>query len=144
MNSICIKLIPSLLLLASAAFGAREDVLLQADREFAQATGARGAEGFISYFAEEVALLPKNSAPVVGKAAAAEMIRRGWAQPGYSLTWIPLHAELAQSGELGYTYGTYERKFVQDGKPATETGKYVTMWKRQRDGKWKVILDMGN
>ncbi len=138
------KLTIALLLFAAAAFSAREDVLLQADREFAQAAAARGAEGFISYFADEVTLLAKDGAPIVGKASASAVMRRAWALPQYSLTWAPLHAELAKSGELGYTYGTYERKFLQDGKPFTETGKYVTMWKRQRDGKWKVILDLGN
>ena len=138
------KLIASLLLFAVAALGAREDLLLQADREFAQAAAARGAEGFISFFAEEVTLLGKEGAPIVGKAAASAVIRRGWALPQYTLTWTPLHAELAKSGELGYTYGTYERKFLQDGKPFRETGKYVTAWKKQRDGKWKVILDLGN
>jgi ketosteroid isomerase-like protein len=138
------KLLVCILLLAAAAPAAREDVLLQGDREFARATAARGAEGFISFFAEEVTLLPKNGPPIQGKAAASEVIRRGWAQPGYSLAWTPLHAELARSGEIGYTYGTYERKVQQDGKPGTETGKYVTMWKRQRDGTWKVTLDMGN
>ena len=131
-------------LLAQAVPGAREDVLLQADRDFAKATAARGAEGFISYFADDVTLLPKNGAPITGKVAAAEVIRKGWARPGYSLTWTPVHAELAKSGEIGYTFGTYERKFQQDGKPAIETGKYLTVWKRQSDGKWKVALDMGN
>jgi ketosteroid isomerase-like protein len=33
---------------------------------------------------------------------------------------------------------------LKDGQPTTETGKYVTVWKKQKDGSWKVALDMGN
>jgi ketosteroid isomerase-like protein len=133
-----------LLLFAAAAFAAREDVLIQADKDFAKAAAERGAEGFLSFFAGDATILPKNGAPVTGQAALREAFRQNWAQPGYSLAWTPLKAELSRSGEIGYTYGTYERKRLVDGKPVTETGKYVTIWKRQRDGKWKVVLDMGN
>jgi ketosteroid isomerase-like protein len=133
-----------LLLCAAAAFAAREDVLIQADKAFAQAAAERGAEGFLSFFADDATILPKNGAPIAGKSALREAFRQTWAQPGYSLAWMPLKAELSRSGEIGYTYGTYERKRIVDGKPVTETGKYVTIWKRQRDGRWKVVLDMGN
>jgi len=125
-------------------FAAREDVLLQADRDFAKAAAERGAEGFLSFFADDGTILPKNGQPISGKEALGAVFRKTWSRPGYSLQWTPLKAELARSGEIGYTYGTYERKWIEDGKPANETGKYVTVWRRQRDGKWKVILDMGN
>lgn len=132
------------LLCAVAALAAREDVLLQADKDFAKAAAARGAGGFLSFFAGDAAILPKNGAPITGLDRLGAAFRETWAQPGYSLQWTPLKAELAKSGEIGYTYGTYERRRMVDGKPVTETGKYVTIWRRQRDGKWKVIVDMGN
>jgi ketosteroid isomerase-like protein len=133
------------LLFAMSLFAAGpEDVLLQADKDFAKAAAARGAEGFLSFFAEDGTILPKDGAPLKGKAALGEAFRKTWAQPGYSLAWMPLRAELARSGEIGYTYGTYERKRRAGGKPVIETGKYVTIWRKQEDGTWKVILDMGN
>ena len=135
----------ALLCFCCAAMAAsREDVLLQADKDFAKAAAARGADGFLSYFAEDATILPKGGAPLTGRAKLGEAFRETWAQPSYSLAWTPLKAELAKSGELGYTYGTYERKRIVDGKPVTETGKYVTIWRRQKDGSWKVIVDMGN
>ena len=131
-------------LLAATLFAAKEDVLIQADKDFCKATADRGADGFLSYFADGATILPKNGNPITGRAALTPVFQETWAQPGYSLQWVPLKAELAKSGELGYTYGTYERKRMVDGKPVTETGKYTTVWRKQRDGKWKVILDMGN
>jgi ketosteroid isomerase-like protein len=61
------------------------------------------------------------------------------------LTWTPVHADMAASGDLGYTYGTYEfRSIGKAGKPSIEYGKYVSIWKKQKDGSWKVVMDMGN
>ncbi len=121
-----------------------EDVLIQADKDFAKAAAARGADGFLSFFAEDGTILPKNGAPLTGKAALADAFRDTWAQTGFSLEWTPLKAELAASGDLGYTYGTYVRKRIVKDEPVTETGKYVTIWRKQKDGSWKVILDMGD
>ncbi len=139
------KMAAVLLFCVLAAFAAGpEDVLIQADKAFAKAAAARGADGFLSFFAEDGTILPKNGAPLTGKAALASAFRETWAQPGFSLEWTPLKAELAASGDLGYTYGTYVRKRIANGEPVTETGKYVTIWRKQKDGSWKVILDMGD
>ena len=130
--------------LAATAPAAKEDVLIQADKDFAKAAAERGVEGFLSFFAEDSTILPKMAAPITNKAGITAAHRKNWAQPGFSLEWTPLKAVLARSGELGYTYGTYVRKILEDGKQVTETGKYVTIWRRQRDGSWKVELDTGN
>ena len=46
---------------------------------------------------------------------------------------------------LGYTYGNYIFKHKDKaGKLITDYGKYTSIWKKQRDGSWKVVLDMGN
>jgi ketosteroid isomerase-like protein len=52
---------------------------------------------------------------------------------------------MAASGDLGYTYGNYQLKAKdKDGKVVTRYGKYASIWKKQKDGSWKVVLDMGN
>jgi ketosteroid isomerase-like protein len=62
------------------------------------------------------------------------------------LRWKPLLAEVATSGDLGYTTGTYELSLpgANGAAPRARTGKYVTIWKRQSDGTWKFVLDGGN
>src|SRR5215831_12755533 len=94
----------ALLLCVTAALAAREDVLIQADKDFAKAAAARGAEGFLSFFADDASILPKNGAPVTGKEALGAVFRKVWSQPGYSLQWTPLKAELSKSGDIGYTF----------------------------------------
>ncbi|MGC1452130.1 MAG: nuclear transport factor 2 family protein, partial [Candidatus Sulfotelmatobacter sp.] len=61
------------------------------------------------------------------------------------LTWTPVGADISGSGDLGYTYGNYEfHAKAKDGKPVVQYGKYTSIWKQQKDGSWKVVLDMGN
>jgi ketosteroid isomerase-like protein len=61
------------------------------------------------------------------------------------LLWAPVGADISSSGDLGYTYGTYEfHSKSKDGKASVEYGKYTSIWKLQRDGNWKIVLDMGN
>jgi ketosteroid isomerase-like protein len=45
-------------------------------------------------------------------------------------------------GDTAYETGKYNYEYTEKGKPATEEGRYVTMWKRQSDGAWKLSLDM--
>ena len=64
---------------------------------------------------------------------------------GTTLTWTPVHAEMAASGDLGYTYGNYVYTAKnKEGKSVTSYGKYTSIWKKQKGGAWKVVVDMGN
>ena len=138
--------LPMLLLMGSLAFAqADPSVLIQADTDFCRAAAARGAEGFVSFFAPDASILPAKSSVVTGIDALREVYRKVWATPGFSLAWKPLKAEMARSGDLGYTFGTYERKYRNAaGETVAETGKYMTIWKKQADGSWKAAVDMGN
>ena len=61
-----------------------------------------------------------------------------------SLTWRPLFAAMSASADLGYTTGPAEwRKEKEDAKPSGY-GQFVTIWKKEKDGEWKVALDAGS
>lgn len=51
--------------------------------------------------------------------------------------------DLWLDGDTAYETGTYSYKFQENGKPVNEEGRYVTIWKRQSDGSWKIASDMG-
>ena len=66
-------------------------------------------------------------------------------QGDYTLDWSPQYAEVAKSGELGYTWGTYSLTYMdQNGEEQKSYGKYLNIWKKQADGNWKVAIDIGN
>jgi len=47
-------------------------------------------------------------------------------------------SEAARSGDLGYTWGTYTTK----ARGKAEGGFYVRIWARERNGQWKLALDV--
>jgi ketosteroid isomerase-like protein len=59
----------------------------------------------------------------------------------FILSWKPAFEMIAESGELGYTYGYYTRTIKATG--VVSRGTYVTIWKKQKDGSWKFVLDTG-
>jgi ketosteroid isomerase-like protein len=68
-----------------------------------------------------------------------------FAPDGPTLTWAPSRGEVIGAGDLGYTVGrSVYRSKGADGKPTERHGQYVTVWKKQADGTWKVIYDTGS
>ena len=59
------------------------------------------------------------------------------------LQWQPTWAVMSASGDFGYTTGPWEsRPDIKDEKPSAY-GHFVTVWKKQRDGSWKFVVDLG-
>jgi ketosteroid isomerase-like protein len=129
---------------SGATAKAGTETLLQLEADFMKAASERGSQGYMSYYAEDAAELPNGEAMLQGKDNIAKTM--GFLdQKDNHLTWTPVHADMAASGDLGYTYGTYEfHSLDKDGKPSASYGKYASIWKKQKDGNWKVVMDMGN
>ncbi len=61
-----------------------------------------------------------------------------------TLTWEPSYADVSVSGDLGYSWGIWiSRGDGPDGKPAERRGIYLTIWRKQADGRWKFVFDGG-
>ena len=130
--------------LASSQSSDGTSALVKLEREFMQATADHGSQGYLSYYAEDAVELPNGHALLRGKAEVAKTM--GFLDnPRNHLFWTAVDGGISASGDLGYTYGTYEfRSRDKDGRLSSTYGKYATIWRKQRDGSWKVVLDMGN
>jgi ketosteroid isomerase-like protein len=59
------------------------------------------------------------------------------------LAWQPAYAGMAASGDMGFTTGPWEAKAdIKDEKPGAY-GHFMTVWKKQADGSWKFVVDLG-
>jgi|SRR5579863_6837220 len=118
--------------------------LRQLEADFMKAAAERGSAGYLSYYADDSVELPNGGDAIQGKVNIAKGM--GFLDDKNNhLTWIPVGADISASGDLGYTYGTFEFSSIgKDGKSTVEHGKYTSIWKKQKDGSWKVVLDMGN
>ncbi|MFQ5927047.1 MAG: YybH family protein [Terriglobia bacterium] len=124
---------------------ADEQAIREADSKWSKATGAKDIEGFLSFLADDASLLPPNAPIATGKEAIREWGSGMMTNPGFAVSWQPTQVEVSRAGDLGYTLGTYELTLNDaEGNPVTERGKYVTVWKKQGDGSWKVVADIFN
>lgn len=117
--------------------------LLKTDVEFSQASERVGApQAFYAYLTEDAMQLPHGGETVYGRDNIRQKMSEGIE---VELTWQPQKAEVARSGELGWTWGIYLARWQDDGGIAREShGKYLNIWEKQKDGTWRVAVDMGN
>jgi len=125
----------SIALAVPAAADDFED-MVSAERAFAADAIARSTrEAFVAALADDGLVFAPG--PSNGK--------RVWeARPvdKNRLEWAPAVAEVSASGDLGYTSGPWRFTPAGAETPAT-TGQFFTVWKKQADGKWKVLIDLG-
>lgn len=115
--------------------------LLAADRAFSELSADSGMNhAFRTYCDENGVLLRPGSMPVEGKERIVALLNQR-ADSAFRLTWDPLFAAVSASGELGYTYGTYEQLILETG--TISRGTYLSVW-RKGSGGWKFVLDTGN
>ena len=115
--------------------------LIEVDRAFSAMSQEQGMKtAFIEYLDSNGTILRSNQMPIVGANAIDYLIQQDDAE--YTLGWDPRHAEVSESGEMGYTYGVY---MMHPKKQDTVYyGTYSSVWKKQNDGKWKLLLHAEN
>lgn len=116
--------------------GDDEPEALAADRAFAAATDARGADGWVAAFATDGAMLRGDrrlEGPDAVRAAMAPLLGRA------SLLWAPTWSRRSPDGRYAATVG---RARLVERAAVTWRGSYLTLWRHDPDG-WKVVVDVG-
>ena len=122
-----------------------EQTLRDLDAQWSAAAGAKDLDKAVSYYSNDATVMPPNASA----ARTKEAIRKVWqdllASPGLSISWKATKVEVAKSGDLACLSGTYELTINDpSGKPLNDHGKYVEVWEKQADGKWKCGADIWN
>ena len=117
--------------------------LFDLEAKFAKDVAKRGGVAFADWFADDGVALGNAAAPLIGKVAIARSAT--WSPKAYELTWDPYDGLMGPSGDMGYTWGHYEGHSKDaNGNSVTTSGRYMTIWRKQKDGSWKVVLDAGS
>lgn len=120
--------------------------LMEADRAFARATKAKGIDGWMSFMTDDaVRLSPLGGKAIVGKAAVRELDAKMLGVAGRTLQWEPVDGGGFADGKHGFTTGKGRMVGTKDdgSEETVWSGVYVTMWRKNDAGQWKVILDTG-
>jgi uncharacterized protein (TIGR02246 family) len=130
---------------AQQSRAADEAAIRAASTAWSQAAQAKDLDKAVSLYTDDAIAFQDKGPMTKGK----ENLREGWktmlALPGPGLSFAPTVVEVAKSGDMAYEYGLYDMVTTdKKGKTNDEKGKYVTVWKKQGDGSWKVALDINN
>ncbi len=127
----------------AADMDAKAKQLAKLDDDWSKAAATRDAERVAAFYAEDAIAYAPNEPAAAGRAAARKVWAAYFADPTFTISWKTTHAEV--DGDLGFTAGTYQDSFKgPDGKIVNEKGKYLCVWRKQKDGTWKAIHDMWN
>ena len=128
-----------------SALAAPKDDMIAADKAFATLSKEKGAHAaFLAYMDDNVRLYDGDHPPIIGKKAVVDYYALHPERPDQRLDWTPIEAEASPDGVLGFTRGRWIATGTKkDGKLYRATGYYVTEWKKQPDGAYKFVLDIG-
>lgn len=140
------------LLVIGSGCGVRVDVareahmLLETDRVWAQAAAfGDNAGGILAYWSDDARVAMAGQPILGGKAAIRQMVGTSLAVPGFHIAWTPDTAVVSGSGDLGYTVGTNALTVPEStGRVTTYSGRYLTVWRRDADGRWRCVVDYSN
>jgi ketosteroid isomerase-like protein len=134
-----VKLIMLLLIITHsclAATGNAEAEVREADQAWAKAVSARSIEQVMGFYDAEGATAGSVMPPVSGLGQIHTTWEGFFAMPNFALTWSLEDVLVFGSGTgtIAYSTGTWK------GAEANEFGPYLAVWRKQRDGQWKVLV----
>jgi uncharacterized protein (TIGR02246 family) len=106
----------------------------------------KDADKIATVYADDASVLITGMPAINGIPAIKDALKPMLADKGFSITFASDKVDVAKSGELGYSQGTYTSTSTapKTKKLMTEKGKYVTVFKKQADGGWKAVADIFN
>ncbi len=111
--------------------------MVESERKFYQTGQDKGTRAaFLAFLADDAIVF--RPGPVNGQEAWGKR-----PETGLDLIWEPMFAAISRSGNFGYTTGPAKWKANKKDEKFLGYGQFVSIWKKQKDGSWKVALDLG-
>jgi uncharacterized protein (TIGR02246 family) len=107
---------------------------------------SKDAARLIAHYADDATLMAPGMPPTHGKDAIAKVLTEMVNDAALSLKFHATRVEVAKSGDLAYTEGTYTMTMTNPAnkKPISDKGTYVTVYKKQADGSWRAVSDIAS
>ncbi len=131
---------------APAPDAVREAAAIRAaDARWLAAAQAHDLEQTVSYWTDDVYMMPPGGPPMVGKEALRRYVSGAFTIPDFSISWVTDRIWVAKSGDVAYAVGTDTiRLTTPEGKAVVEHNKAVAVWRKEPDGSWKCAVDIWN
>ncbi len=107
---------------------------------------AKDADKLVAHYSDDAVVMSPAMAPANGKEAIHSMLKAMVADSALSLKFQAARVEVAKSGDMAYTQGSYTLTMTDPAtkKLINDNGSYVTVYKKQADGSWKAVSDIAS
>jgi ketosteroid isomerase-like protein len=129
---------------ATKALDEARIAIRRADIDMCAAVGAHDADRFKGFVSSDARFYSRSEVSLGPERVAASWAPFLDAEQNMQLLWAPDDVVVAASGDLGVSRGKYEFRAPDDaGEIKSSYGQYVTVWRRDPDGQWRVLMDIG-
>jgi uncharacterized protein (TIGR02246 family) len=107
---------------------------------------AKDLEKIVAHYTDDAVLIAPGTQPSIGKEAIHSALKEMLADNALSLIFQTERVDVAKSGDVAYTQGSYTLTVTDSAtkKPISDKGSYVTVYKKQADGSWKAVADIAS
>lgn len=114
------------------------------EAQWSQDTAAKNIDKAVNNYADDAVLMTPGAEATSGKDAIASSMKAMAKDPAFSLQFKTLKVDVAKSGDVGYSWGTYQMTMSNPAGKGTlnDHGSYVTIYRKQADGSWKAVEDI--
>jgi len=114
------------------------------EAQWNQDYAAKDNDKIVAHYADDAILMVPGAPSSSGKAAIGAALKQMTSDPALSLKFHATKVEVAKSGDVAYTQGTYTLTLTdpQTKQIINDHGSYVTTYRKQPDGTWKAVADI--
>ena len=114
------------------------------EAQWNQDYAAKDNDKIVAHYADDAILIVPGTPSSSGREAIRNALKEMVSDPALSLKFHPSRVEVAKSGDVAYTQGTYTLTLTdpQTKQLINDHGSYVTTYRKQPDGTWKAVADI--
>ena len=122
-----------------------EAAIRKADAEWSAAAQTKNVDAWLAFYTQDAIVLPPNAKIAMSRDAARKSVSDLLSLPGLTIKWAPTKVSVAMAGDSAYLVGAYSLDYKDAaGKPQSDHGKLLEVWKKQPDGSWLCAADTWN
>jgi uncharacterized protein (TIGR02246 family) len=127
---------------ASETYAEAKRAIDKGNAQWIEAWEKGDPEMLAAIFTEDGIMLSQGGRVFKGRQQIFERQREAMQSATRPINVSVVTVKIWVDGDTAYETGNYKYEYTEKGKPVREEGRYVTMWKRQGDGSWKLSMDM--
>jgi uncharacterized protein (TIGR02246 family) len=104
---------------------------------------AQDLEGLVGHYSDDAYFVAPGIKPADGSTAIRKVYAGAVADPIFTISFASDKIDVSNSGDMAYARGHFTEKYTdpKTNKAMTDSGSYLTVYKKQADGSWKAVED---